>query len=216
MLHRAIAKTGRPIVLSLSPGPTSPGLVAEIRPYAQMWRISDDIWDYWRNTNHFPRTLHDQFELAAAWAPYAAPGSWPDADMLPLGYLGPEPGDGKARDSRLTHEEQRMMVTLWSMMRSPLILGANLTKLDAWTTSLVTNRDILDIDQNAHDQRQVAREGRRSSHGQLPAKTACATWRCSTSAIATIVSRTPMPSTIWRPRRITAGNFGRRGSRAVG
>ena len=159
MLHRAIGKTGRPIVLSLSPGPTSPGIVAEIKPYAQMWRISDDIWDYWKNPDQFPRSLYDQFELAAAWAPFATAGSWPDADMLPLGYLGPEPGEGKARDSRLTHEEQRMMVTLWSMMRSPLIIVANLTNLDEWTTSLVTNSDILDVDQSAHEQRQAAREG---------------------------------------------------------
>jgi hypothetical protein len=100
MIHRAIVKTGRPIVLSLSPGPTSPGLATELIPYAQMWRISDDVWDYWTNVKHFPRSLHDQFELVAAWAPYAHPGTWPDADMLPFGYLGPHPGDGDARQSR--------------------------------------------------------------------------------------------------------------------
>lgn len=159
MIHRAILKTGRPIVLSLSPGPTSPGLAPEIIPMAQMWRISDDIWDYWTNTRHFPRSLHDQFELVAAWAPYARPGTWPDADMLPLGYLGPQPGDGEARQSRLTHSEQQMMMTLWSIARSPLILGANLTRLDDWTNQLITNRDVLDVDQFGHNQRQVAREG---------------------------------------------------------
>jgi alpha-galactosidase len=159
MLHRAIVKTGRSIVLSLSPGPTSPSIAKELMAYAQMWRISDDIWDYWTNTRHFPRSLHDQFELAAAWAPYAKPGTWPDADMLPLGYLGPDPGEGEARQSRLTHNEQQMMLTLWSMARSPLILGANLTKLDDWTEKLITNSDVLDVDQHGHDQRQVAREG---------------------------------------------------------
>jgi alpha-galactosidase len=159
MIHRAILKTGRPIILSLSPGPTSPSLGPELVPMAQMWRISDDIWDYWTNTRHFPRSLHDQFELVAAWAPYARPGTWPDADMLPLGYLGPQPGDGEARQSRLTHSEQQMMMTLWSIARSPLILGANLTKLDEWTTKLITNRDVLDVDQFGHNQGQVAREG---------------------------------------------------------
>ncbi|SNT35099.1 Alpha galactosidase A [Granulicella rosea] len=159
MLHRAIAKTGRPIVLSLSPGPTSPGVAKELIPMAQMWRISDDMWDYWKSPSHFPRNLYSQFELAAAWAPYAKPGTWPDADMLPFGYLGPEPGDGKARDSRLTHDEQRTMMTLWAMMRSPLVLGANLTNLDDWTTKLLTNRDVLAVDQLGHGQRQVSREG---------------------------------------------------------
>jgi alpha-galactosidase len=158
MLHRAIVKTGRPIVLSLSPGPTSPGLVKELVPMAQMWRISDDMWDFWKNADHFPRSLHDQFELAAAWAPYAKPGTWPDADMLPFGYLGLVPGDGVPHDTRLTHDEQRTMLTLWSMMRSPLILGANLTRLDDWTTRLLTNREVLGVDQSGHDQRQVSRE----------------------------------------------------------
>ncbi|SFS12439.1 Alpha galactosidase A [Granulicella pectinivorans] len=159
MIHKAILKTGRPIVLSLSPGPTSPGIAQELLPYAQMWRISDDIWDYWKNVRHAPRSLHDQFELAAAWSPYAHAGQWPDADMLPLGYLDPEPGDGEARQTRLTQSEQRMMITLWAIMRSPLIVGANLTRLDEWTVSLLTNRDVLNVNQYAHDQRQVAREG---------------------------------------------------------
>ena len=159
MLHRAILKSGRSIVLSLSPGPTSPGIAGEIQSLAQMWRISDDVWDYWKNPNHFPRSLHDQFELIAGWAPMARPGSWPDADMLPIGYLGPIPGDGTARQSRLTHDEQQTMLTLWSMARSPLILGANLTKLDEWTLALITNRDILEVDQKSRDGRQVAREG---------------------------------------------------------
>jgi hypothetical protein len=159
MIHKAIVKTGRPILLSLSPGPTSPSIAQELIPYAQMWRISDDLWDYWKNEKHAPRSVHDQFELAATWAPYAHTGTWPDADMLPLGYLGPEPGNGDARQTRLTQAEQRTMVTLWSIMRSPLIIGANLTKLDDWTTSLLTNREILEVNQDGHDQRQVAREG---------------------------------------------------------
>jgi alpha-galactosidase len=159
MLHRAIVKTGRPIILSLSPGPTSLGVAKDLIPYAQMWRISDDVWDLWNNPNPFPRSLHDQFELAAAWTPYARPGTWPDADMLPLGYLGPIPGDGQARNSRLTHDEQQTMMTLWAMARSPLILGANLTKLDDWTTKLLTNQSVLEVNQSGHDQRQVTREG---------------------------------------------------------
>ena len=158
MLHRAIVKSGRAIVLSLSPGPTSPGIAQEIAPYAQMWRISDDLWDYWKNTLQFPRSLYDQFELVAGWAPYARAGSWPDADMLPIGYLGPVPGVGHARDTRLTHDEERTMLTLWSIARSPMILGANLTKLDDWTTALITNRDVLALNQHGHDARQAMRQ----------------------------------------------------------
>ena len=158
MLHRAIVKTHRPIVLSLSPGPTSPGIATEIQPLAQMWRISDDLWDLWENPKPFPNTVHDQFVLLSGWSPYAKPGSWPDADMLPLGHLGPHPGDGKERETRLTHDEQQSLVTLWSIARSPLILGANLTQLDDWTTQLLTNREVLAVDQLGRDQRQVNRD----------------------------------------------------------
>ncbi|MGZ3305492.1 MAG: glycoside hydrolase family 27 protein [Asticcacaulis sp.] len=159
MIHRAIEKSGRPIVLSLSPGPTSPGIVNEIRPWAQLWRISDDVWDYWSNTGAWPRGLKEHFDLVSGWAPLAAPGGWPDADMLPIGYLGPTPGFGEARPTRLTPVEQRSMITLWAMARSPLILGANLTKLDDDTLKLLTNRTVIDIDQNGHGQHQVMRGG---------------------------------------------------------
>jgi hypothetical protein len=159
MIHRAIAKSGRPIVLSLSPGPTALGLADEIRPLAQLWRISDDIWDVWANDKGWPGGINQQFERVAAWAPLTRPGGWPDADMLPLGYLGPNPGWGDPRRTRLTRDEQRTVMTLWAMARSPLILGANLTRLDPATLALLTNRTVLAIDQQGRDQRQAARDG---------------------------------------------------------
>jgi alpha-galactosidase len=158
MIHRAIEKTGRPIMLSLSPGPTALDHAREVGELAQLWRISNDIWDFWTNPRKFPRSVHDQFALLDAWQPYVKPGNWPDADMLPLGYLGPFPGDGNARDSRLTQNEQRTMITLWSIARSPLILGANLTKLDPWTLSLLTNPGVIAMDQQGHNQKQAKHE----------------------------------------------------------
>jgi len=159
MIHKAIIKSGRHIVLSLSPGPTSPGVLKEIKPYAQLWRISDDVWDYWSNKEAWPRSLKEHFDLVSGWAPVAAPGSWPDADMLPIGYLGPNPGFGSARQSRLTPTETKTMISLWAMIRSPLILGANLTQLDDETLKLLTNKDLIELDQSSYGQHQEAREG---------------------------------------------------------
>ena len=51
------------------------------------------------------------------------------------------------------------MLTLWSMLRSPLIVGANLTAMDAWTAALLTNRDVLDIDQRSRNGRQIEAHG---------------------------------------------------------
>src|SRR6185437_9144081 len=92
MLSKALRKTGRPIVLSLSPGAAPLDKVDEMHKFAQMWRISDDIWDLWHSNVPYPQGLGDQFANVAKWAGLAEPGHWPDADMLPLGYLGPAPG----------------------------------------------------------------------------------------------------------------------------
>ncbi|HWF92549.1 MAG TPA: glycoside hydrolase family 27 protein [Terriglobales bacterium] len=159
MLSDALKKTGRPIVLSLSPGAAPMDKVDEMRKYAQMWRISDDVWDLWHSTVSYPQGLGDQFPRMAQWAGLSEEGHWPDADMLPLGYLGPAPGWGDARQTRFTHDEQRTMVTLWSMFRSPLMVGANLPRNDDWTTSLLTNPEVIAIDQYSIANRMMKSEG---------------------------------------------------------
>lgn len=159
-IAEAIKKTGRPIVLSLSPGPTSLDHAAEVAKYSQMWRITNDHWDVWApqhrpGAGEFPFGLKGEFERLAEWEQYAGPGHWPDPDMLPWGWLGPSPGLGPARQSRETHDEQRTEFTLWSMARAPLILGTNLTRLDPFTRSLITNRTVLAIDQHSRQSRQL-------------------------------------------------------------
>lgn len=157
MIHRAILKTGRPIVLSLSPGPTSLAVTADLLKYAQMWRISNDFWDNWHSSGPeaWSQDLHGQFATAVGWAPYIGHGHWPDADMIPIGYIGPRPGLGKARWTRFTHDEQRTLMTLWCIMRSPLILGSDLTRNDPWTTSLETNPEVIAVDQASTDNRSL-------------------------------------------------------------
>jgi hypothetical protein len=149
----AIKKTGRPIVLSLSPGPTALERGAEVAEYAQMWRIADDHWDGWAfphnpGEGEFPFGVRDEFDRLAKWYPYVKENNWPDADMLPEGSLTPHPGWGDPRQSRLTHDEQQTEFTLWAIARSPLIFGGNLTKLDDFTRSLMTNHAVLFMNQN--------------------------------------------------------------------
>jgi len=136
--HKAIVATGRPMILSLSPGETPVIRGDHVRKYAQMWRISDDFWDDWA-------MLDAQFTRLENWTPYRAPGSWPDADMLPLGRLALS-----ARDTRFTPDEQRTLMTLWAIARSPLIMGGDLRHLDAPTLALLTNRDVLAVNQASH------------------------------------------------------------------
>jgi hypothetical protein len=154
----AIRKSGRPIVLSLSPGPTSLKVADVVSKHSQMWRITDDHWDVWepaKGNSEFPFGLKGDFDRIAAWHKSVKPGNWPDADMLPEGYLGPHPGWGESRQSRFTHDEQQFEFTLWCMSRSPLIFGGNLLKLDDFSRTLMTNRELIDIDQDSTESNPV-------------------------------------------------------------
>ncbi len=139
--HRAIQRCGRPIMLSLSPGETPVARGAHVRDHAQMWRISDDFWDEWS-------MLEAQFTRLENWNQWRRPGAWPDADMLPLGRLAL----GK-RDTKFTPDEQRTLMTLWSIARSPLIMGGDLRHLDTATLALLTNREVLAVNQASTDNR---------------------------------------------------------------
>lgn len=137
--HHAIARAGRPMLLSLSPGETPLVRAEHVREYAQMWRISDDFWDEWA-------MLEAQFVRLENWNPWRRPGAWPDADMLPLGRLAL--GD---RDTHFTPAEQKTVMTLWAIARSPLIMGGDLRHLDAPTLALLTNREVLAVNQASTD-----------------------------------------------------------------
>jgi alpha-galactosidase len=151
-LSVALKKTGRPIVLSLSPGPASVERYQDLKANAQMWRISDDFWDRWID-------IHKQFDLMKVWEGKSHPGGWPDADMLPLGHIGIRAERGDDRASLLTHDEQYTLMSMWSIFRSPLMLGGDIPSSDAFTIDLLTNKEVLDVDQHSDNGREVYREG---------------------------------------------------------
>lgn len=173
MLHNAIQKTGRAMVLSLSPGPTALENRPVVSKYAEMWRISDDFWDHWGKWpgHEWSQGLRAQFDTAAKWAANpSTPGHWPDADMLPIGRLGPHPGEGQPRDTLFTRDEQRTMMTLWCIFRSPLIMGGDLPSRDDWTTQLLTNPKVLVVDQYSKNNRAVITTGDVAIWTARPAK----------------------------------------------
>jgi hypothetical protein len=148
LISKACRNCGRDMVLSLSPGPAPLAYAEHLKTYANMWRITDDFWDKWE-------LLLAMFERAESWCTHAGPGHWPDADMLPVGALRQDynPDDR----TNFTKEEQITMLTLWCMMRSPLIAGAHLPKNDAFTLKLLTNKAVLDIQQYSHCAHQLSR-----------------------------------------------------------
>ncbi|RXK85535.1 NPCBM/NEW2 domain-containing protein [Filimonas effusa] len=143
-IRSAIDKTGRPIVLSLSPGATPVSAGEHVMNHANMWRITDDLWDTWYS-------LRAMFERLNAWTPYRGSGHFPDADMLPIGII-----DFK-RPTNFTQDEQYTLMSLWSIARSPLIFGGDMTQLDTFTKKMLTNREVLSVNQESINNRQVYR-----------------------------------------------------------
>jgi alpha-galactosidase len=142
-IRKAIDRTGRPIILSTSPGATPLAAGAHVSTHANMWRISDDFWDSWP-------ALVEQFARLRDWTPYRGPGHFPDADMLPLGTISMG-----QRQTNFTPDEQGTLLSLWSIARSPLILGADLRKLDDATLALITNEEVIAVDQFSANNREL-------------------------------------------------------------
>ena len=154
MIRRAIDQTGRPIVLSLSPGKTQYTYAEECLANANMWRMMDDLWDNWS-------AVDAVFNEANEWSRYTRPGNFADCDMLPLGQIAmtiADPGYAsadKGRWTNLTRNEQLTMMSLWGICHSPLFFGGEMTKNDDFTLSLLTNEEYHRMHKYAVDAHQV-------------------------------------------------------------
>lgn len=141
MLSEALRGCGRDMVLSLSPGAALPEKAELYKQVSNMWRITDDFWDNWEQ-------LYDMFDRAQTWCIHSGAGHWPDCDMLPIGAILQDYGpDGW---TKFTRDEQITMMTLWSIMRAPLIIGGEMTKFDEFTMSLLTNAELIEMLNNTH------------------------------------------------------------------
>lgn len=143
-MRSALLATGRDIILSLSCH-TGYALGPVLQENSELWRTAGgDLKDSW-----------DKIVAAGIkqerWAGYTRPGSWPDADMLVLGKIG------WGRDMRrefelhwthLTADEQYTHMSLWALLSSPLIIGCDLTEIDDFTLSLLTNNEVIDVNQD--------------------------------------------------------------------
>nr|WP_321406027.1 NPCBM/NEW2 domain-containing protein [uncultured Carboxylicivirga sp.] len=151
MIRNAIDQSGRPMVLSMSPGATPLTEHDHARTHANLWRTIDDFWDSWAQLNY-------SFGVCADWAPYITPGAYPDADMLPLGkFIRGERATN--RYTYFTEDEQYTLMSLWAMFKSPLMFGGNLPDNDAFTLDLITNEEVLYINQHSVANKELSNEG---------------------------------------------------------
>jgi alpha-galactosidase len=137
-MAEALRATGRDIVLSLSNNAAGNlfGEISAVAPLAQSWRTTTDITDNWGSVKGIG-FAQDK------WAPFARPGHWNDADMFEVGANG---GGGR---KKLTPDEQYTHVSLWCLLSTPLLLGCDLEKMDDFTLGLLTNDEVLAVDQDA-------------------------------------------------------------------
>ncbi|HEY3268367.1 MAG TPA: NPCBM/NEW2 domain-containing protein [Armatimonadota bacterium] len=103
-----------------------------------LWRTTGDINDSWGSLNDIGFHADDRWK-------YAGPGHWNDVDMLILGKVG---WGYELRDTRLTPYEQLTHMSLWALHAAPLLIGCDMTQLNKYTLSLLTNDEVLDVNQD--------------------------------------------------------------------
>jgi alpha-galactosidase len=141
----ALRATGRDIVLSLS-NAAPLYAVGELSKWAQAWRTTGDIWDTWETPGPWQNSVSEIGFNQDAWAPHGGPGGWNDPDMLVIGRVGWGP---KLHETRLTPAEQYTHISLWCMLSAPLLIGCDLEHMDPFTLNLITNDEVLAIDQDS-------------------------------------------------------------------
>ena len=104
----------------------------------QTWRTTEDIEDTWESMSGIG------FRQNALY-PYAGPGHWNDPDMMIVGQVG---WGENLHPSRLTPDEQYTHVSLWCLLAAPLLIGCDISKLDPFTLNLLTNDEVLAVDQD--------------------------------------------------------------------
>ncbi|WP_306190767.1 CBM35 domain-containing protein [Streptomyces sp. MK5] len=135
--RKAIAATGRPIHLEVS-WSLDYGHVADWKKYSNGWRIDTDVECYCNTLVSWENSVDDRFDDAPAWTRHAGPGGWNDLDSLDI---------GNGEMDGLTKAERQTYATLWAIAKSPLYTGDDLTKLDSYGLSLLTNTEVIAVNQ---------------------------------------------------------------------
>jgi alpha-galactosidase len=145
-MGEALRKTGRDIIFSLSCAAPF-DQAAEWARLANCWRTTGDIGDAWgQPTEPWKHGISELAFCQDRWASYAGPGHWNDPDMLEVGYVG---GGPNLHLTHLTPDEQYTHITMWCLLSAPLLIGCDLERLDPFTLSLLTNDEVLALDQDA-------------------------------------------------------------------
>ena len=145
-MNTALRRSGRDILFSVSNSAPFE-LAPELARLANSWRTTNDIRDRWARGD--PAWALGVSEIGFSqnrWASHAGPGHWNDPDMLVVGPVGWGP---RLHPTNLSPDEQYSHVSLWCLLSAPLLLGCDLERLDAFTLNLLTNDEVLALNQDA-------------------------------------------------------------------
>lgn len=148
-MAEALRGCSRDIIFSLC-NLMSIDVAPEKLPYVQLWRTGTDIRDVWDNSmlekDKWALGLTDIWDLHRNWREFTKPGNWADPDMLTVGWVGF--GDKELHKTRLTPDEQYTHISLWCLWSAPLLIGSPVEKLDKFTISLLSNDEVLEVNQD--------------------------------------------------------------------
>jgi alpha-galactosidase len=152
-MSQALRASGRDLVYSLSNAAPF-AQAADWAQWANSWRTTGDIWDQWSVSDKFWRNGVSEIGFSQdRWTPYAGPGHWNDPDMLVVGWVG---WGKQLHPTHLSADEQYSHLSLWCLLSAPLLIGCDLDRLDPFTLGLLSNDEVLAVDQDALG-RQAAR-----------------------------------------------------------
>ncbi|KAL2547103.1 Melibiase family protein [Forsythia ovata] len=146
-VSEVLTQLDRPILYSLSPGSSAtPAMARDVNGLVNMYRITGDDWDSWKDVAAHFDVARDFAAANMIGAKGLRGKSWPDLDMLPFGWLtDPGSNEGPHRKCKLSLDEQKSQITLWSMAKSPIMFGGDMRRLDDITFNLISNPTLLEI-----------------------------------------------------------------------
>jgi hypothetical protein len=141
---QALIQTGRPIWLTVSAWPVPLSIADQVNDYGNGIRIDTDVECYCNTVATWTNSVDDRWNDLPSWLGYVGPGNWADLDSMPIGN-----NTGQGIQDGLNNNERVAVMVFWSMASSPLYVGSDLYFLDSFAQALLTNPEIIDVDQAA-------------------------------------------------------------------
>jgi hypothetical protein len=139
---QAIDQSGRKMWLTASAWPVPREAGEGLKPWANSVRVDTDVECYCNTVSTWTSSVDNRWEDLPKWLDVVAPNYWPDLDSMPINN-----NTGRGIQDGITDTERQSVMTFWSMASSPLYVGGDLANIDRLAVSILTNREVIAVDQ---------------------------------------------------------------------